>query len=181
MTVLSTIINPFRLWGTSNVLRYMILKIEICIWLKHSVTRDTTQCHVHSKRECGLRQFSWHFNWILMKLLLLPQEMQSLNIPSPTFRQQNCKSKKRNSVIMTDWLLICAYSVAPTHVCISPASGRLRRVTGSHSSGDWGQELLPLLLYQTCCADDLVARCPQIRPVNLLCQVFCHHLQVRLR
>lgn len=66
-------------------------------------------------------------------------------------------------------------------VCLpSLPAGKLRRVIRSHATRHWCQELLPLLLDQSGCADYLVARRPQVRPVHLLRQIFHHHLQVGL-
>lgn len=49
-----------------------------------------------------------------------------------------------------------------------PPSWSLWRVIWGHSPCNRGQKLLPLLLHQTGCTDDLVAWRPQIRPVHLL-------------
>lgn len=61
-----------------------------------------------------------------------------------------------------------------------PPSRGFWRVIWGHSPGNRGQKLLPLLLHQTSCTDDLVTWRPQVWTVHLLRQVFSHHLQIRL-
>lgn len=116
------------MWGTSDLLRYVILKIKISIWFRTFYT--ATQCHVHIKRECGLRQISWHFNWILMKASSVtsgdakPKYSQS-HVPPAKLQE---REKKRDFVSMSEtvmrnfnriWLISCVRSVALTRLYLT--------------------------------------------------------------
>lgn len=112
--------------------------------------------------------------------------MRSPNIPSPTFHQQNCRRGKglwvKKGAAMQTVSFSSSRLVPSRHWDEStlPPSRGFWGVIWGHSPGNRGQKLLPLLLHQTGCTDDLVSRRPQVRPVHLLSQVFSHHLQIRL-
>lgn len=139
---------------------YFHLVLELLLWA-------TLWVQIYISRQVQTTETSY---W----LVSLPQEMRSPNIPSPMFHQQNCRRGKGLWVKKGEAIQTLSFSssrlVPSRHWDEStlPPSWGFWGVIWGHSPGNRGQKLLPLLLHQTGCTDDLMSWRPQIRPVHFL-------------